>query len=133
MGGDGLAVPSGRALSLAGSFPARLAQGVETVEGVVTVTNTSGLRFHGLSAIAPDVYLTQGGRTIAAPVPRDAVGVLLDLEPAESRELAARGSVRGLAPGRYEIRAVLRVFGQGECSPEGGPWPLEILPREDLR
>ena len=111
----------------------QVAQGVETFEGVVIVTNTGGRRFQGLSAIAPDVYLAQGGRTVAAPLPRDAVGTLLDLEPGASRELVACGRASGLAPGRYEVRAVLRVFGQGERSPEGGPWPLEILPREDLR
>jgi hypothetical protein len=102
--------------------------GEQTFEGSLTVTNASGERFQGLSAIAPDVYLAQGGRTVAPPLPRDAVGVLLDLEPGASRELAAAGSLRGLAPGRYEIRAVLRVFGQSQRSPEGGPWPLEILP-----
>ena len=125
-GGDGLAVPSGRGLTLTGSFPARVRAGEPTFTGTVTVTNTSAARFEGLSAVQPDVYLTASGRTVATPVPRDAVGLLLDLEPGASREFAATGSVRGVPPGRYEIHAVLRVFGNGEKSPAGGPWPLEV-------
>ena len=127
MGGDGLPVPSGRSLTLSGRFPERVRGGAAMFEGTVTVTNAEHQRFQGLCAIAPDVYLTEDGRTVAPPLPRDAVGILLDLEPGASREFTAAGSLRGLPPGRYEIHAVLRVFGNGERSPAGGPWPLEVV------
>jgi hypothetical protein len=117
---------------LTGSFPERVRAGEQAAfDGAVTVTNTSGRRVEGLCAIQPDVYVTQSGRTVVAPVPRDAVGVLLDLAPGASREFAGVGSLRrpdgaALPPGRYEIHAVLRVVGNGERSPAGGPWPLEV-------
>src|SRR3954447_734340 len=127
VGEDGLAVPSARSLTLSGRFPERVRGGAATFEGTVTVTNAERQRFQGLCAIAPDVYLTEDGRTVASPLPRDAVGVLLDLDPGASREFTAGGRLGALRPGRYEIHAVLRVFGNGECSPGGGPWPLEVV------
>jgi hypothetical protein len=119
-------------MTLTGSFPERAdASARSTFDGTVTITNTTARRIAALSASQPDVYVKQAGAVVAAPVPRDDVGLVLDLAPGEARSLIATGSLRRrddpaapLPPGRYEVHAVLR-FADME-SAVGGPWELEI-------
>ena len=116
-------------LTLTGAFPERVRTERSTVEGTVTITNATSRRIDGLAASQPDVYVTQGGRIVAEPLPSDDVGLALELAPGAARDFSATGSLRGcsdqqpLPPGRYELHAVLRV---GEATAAGGPWPLEI-------
>ena len=119
-------------LTVTGSFPARVrATEQSTVEGTVTITNATGRPIQALAASRPDVYVKQDGAIVATPLPRDDVGLILELAPGAAREFSASGSLRRssdqrpLAPGRYELHAVLR-FGDGG-SAAGGPWPLEAV------
>jgi hypothetical protein len=102
-----------------------------TFDGTVTVVNHSDRRVEGLAASRPDVYLLQSGRIVATPLPRDEVGLQFDLAPGAARDLGAAGSLtscsaaRPLAPGRYEIRAVLPIVGEDPAV--GGPWSLEVV------
>jgi hypothetical protein len=123
------------ALSLTGSFPARVQATHPTFEGRVTVVNRSESRVEVLSASAPDVYLTRSRKIVATPLVRDLVGRQLVLAPGAVREFTAEGSLRGcsdgrpLPPGRYEINAVLVIVGTdgtGVREAVGGPWSLEI-------
>jgi hypothetical protein len=107
-----------------------------TFEGTVTVVNHSDRRVEGLAASRPDVYVVQSGRIVATPLPRDEVGLQLDLAPGATRDLTATGSLmscraaRPLAPGRYEIHAALPIFlrdGSNIDPAVGGPWSLEVL------
>jgi hypothetical protein len=130
--GDELVAGPPGPLALTGSFPARVrVDGRRTVEGTVTVANRSGARVEGLAASRPDVYLLEAGRIAALPLPRDEIGLQLDLAPGAERALPAAGALtscrtaRPLAPGRYEIRAVLWIAGREPAA--GGPWPLELL------
>jgi hypothetical protein len=129
--GDELAGERPGPLTLAGSFPAAVrAAGRCTFDGTVTIVNRSDVRVEGLAASRPDVYVLQSGRIVAMPLPRDEVGLQLDLASGATRDLLASGSLtscsaaRPLAPGRYEIRAVLPVAGADPAV--GGPWPLEV-------
>lgn len=117
---------------MTGAFPARVRAGEEsTVDGTVTVTNVTSRRIETLSASQPDVYLTREGATVTTPLPRDDVGLVLELEPGAARDFRASGSLRQtpdqrpLSRGRYELHAVLR-FGQAG-SVTGGPWALEVV------
>jgi hypothetical protein len=120
-----------------GSFPARVRSTERpTFDGTVTVVNHSDRRVEGLGASRPDVYLLQAGRIVATPLPRDEVGVQLDLAPSAVRELTATGSLtscsvaRPLARGHYEIQAVLPIVGvdgTGIDPAVGGPWSLEVV------
>ena len=118
-------------LRLSGSFPARVRATECTLDGTVTVVNHSDLRVAGLAASRPDVYLLQFNRIVTTPLPRDEVGLQLDLAPGAARDLAAASSLRScsaarlLAPGRYEIRAVLPIVGADPAV--GGPWSLDVV------
>jgi hypothetical protein len=135
--GDDLPEERSGPLSLTGSFPARVrAFERTTFDGTVTVVNRSDRRVEGLAASRPDVYLLQSGRIVATPLPRDEVGLQVDLAPGAGRDLTATGSLtscsaaRPLAPGRYEIHAVLPIVGtDGTMSAPavGGPWSLQVL------
>jgi hypothetical protein len=124
-------------LTLAGSFPERVrATRDATVEGTVTVTNHTDRRVEGLSASRPEVYVTRAGEIVATPLPRDEVGIVLDLAQGAARDFAAAGSLRScsrgepLPPGDYEVHAVLRVVeadGAQTVAAVGGPWRLEIV------
>jgi hypothetical protein len=112
-------------MRLTASFPARVrATDGPTFEGTVTVINDSGRRVEGLAASRPDVTVRREGRIVAGPLPRDEVGLQLDLAPGARRELAAAGRLP-LAPGRYEIHAVLPIAGEEPAA--GGPWSLEVV------
>ena len=96
----------------------------------MTITNATSRRIDGLAASQPDLYVTQRGRIVATPLPRDDIGLSIELAPGAAREFRTEGSLRRcrdqqpLAPGRYELHAVLR-FGDGPAA-TGGPWPLEV-------
>ena len=118
-------------LELSGAFPERArASEHPTLAGTVTIINTTQRRIDGLAASQPDVYVTQRGRIVATPLPRDDIGLIVELAPGAAREFRTEGSLRRcsdqapLAPGRYELHAVLR-FGDGTAA-TGGPWPLEV-------
>jgi hypothetical protein len=130
-GDEPAGAPSGP-LTLSGSFPARVrAAERRTFDGTVTVVNGSDARIQGLAASRPDLHVLRSGRIVAMPLPRDEVGLQLDLDPGAARELPAAGSLtscrdgRPLPPGRYEVRAVLWIAGADPAA--GGPWPLEVL------
>jgi hypothetical protein len=114
-------------LTLTGSFPERV-RGT-TLAGTVTLTNATDRRVDGLAASQAGVYVTQDGRIVAVPLPRDDVGVILELAPHQARDFPASVGLRScrdqqpLPPGRYELHAVLPFEG---ASAAGGPWPLEI-------
>ena len=108
-------------LTLIGSFPERVSGAM--FEGTVTLVNDGDERLKGLAASAPDVYVMQGGEIVAAAMPKDDVGVVVELLPGASREFPAKGSLRALPPGRYEVLAVLRIDGNTAV---GGPWPLQV-------
>ena len=116
-------------LTVTASFPPRVRAGERaTFAAAVTVRNDTGRRVEGLAASRPDLWLEQGGEVVAPPLPRDDVGLVLDLAPGAARVLDAEGSLldvdgQPLPAGRYEVRAVLRV---GETVSVGGPWPLEL-------
>jgi hypothetical protein len=110
-------------MRLTGSFPARVAVGPSTVEGTVTIVNDGEHSVMALAASRPDVYILQAGRIVATPLPRDQLGLSLDLAPGAAHEFAATGSLP-LATGRYEIYAVLPLV--GEQPAVGGPWSLEL-------
>jgi hypothetical protein len=123
-------------LTLAGSFPERVrARGRATFDGAVRIANHTDRRVHGLAASRPDVYVTRAGEIVATPLPRDEVGLVLDLPPGADRDFPAAGSLRScsrgqrLPPGRYEVHAVLRIAevdGTHTIAAVGGPWALEI-------
>src|SRR4051794_716573 len=100
-----------RGVTMTGSFPARVRAARATFSGTVTLTNDGHERFEALSASRPDVYVKQGGAIVAGPLPRDDVGLVIDLAPGATREFSATGSLRRdgrpLAPGRYEVHVVL--------------------------
>jgi hypothetical protein len=135
--GGPFAVDGHPGLTLAGSFPARVrARGQGTFDGGVTVANHTDRRVRGLAASRPDVYVTRAGAIVATPLPRDEVGLVLDLPPGADRDFAAAGSLRScrggrrLSPGRYEVHAVLRieaVDGAHTIAAVGGPWALDIV------
>lgn len=135
--GDELAEVRPGPLRLTGSFPARVrATERPTFDGTVTVVNHSDRRVEGLAASRPDVYLLQSGRIVATPLPRDEVGLQLDLAPGAVRDLTATGSLtscnaaRPLARGRYEIHAVLPIVGKDGTRIDpavGGPWSFEVV------
>ena len=114
--------------NVTGAFPDRVRE-QSTLDGTVTITNATDRNIAGLSASRPDVYVTQHGRIVALPLPRDDVGVVLELAPGGARDYDAAGSLRRcsdqqpLAPGRYELHALLRI---GDATAVGGPWPLEV-------
>jgi len=115
---------------VSGSFPERARAAERTAfDGTVTITNDTDRRIEGLAASQPDVYLTRDARIVATPVPRDDVGLLLDLAPRAGRSFDTMGSLRRCAddqplpPGLYEIHAVLRFDGKEAV---GGPWQLEV-------
>jgi hypothetical protein len=123
-------------LLLTGSFPERVRATERTFEGTVTVVNDSDRRIEALAASRPDVHLVQSGKSMTTPLPRDEVGLQLDLAPGAARDLTATGSLtsgvtaRPLAPGRYEIHAVLPLAGAdgARIAPAaGGPWSLEVV------
>jgi hypothetical protein len=135
--GDELGEARPGPLGLTASFPGRV-RGMErrTFEGTVTVINHSDRRVEGLAASRPDVYVLESGRIVAMPLPRDEVGLQLDLAPGAVRDLTATGSLtncsaaRPLAPGRYEIHAVLPIVLRDGSSIDpavGGPWSLEVV------
>ena len=118
-------------LELSGAFPERAkASERPTFAGTVTITNATQRRIDGLAASQPDLYVTQRGRIVATPLPRDDIGLIVELAPGAAREFRTEGSLRRcsdqqpLAPGRYELHAVLR-FGDGTAA-AGGPWPLDV-------
>jgi hypothetical protein len=117
-----------RRLTVTASFPEPVTG--SGFEGTVTITNDSDRRIEGLAASQPDVYVTRAGTIVATPLPRDDVGLALDLAPGAAREFRTMGSLRHcvdqapLGPGRYEVHAVLRIAGAGAAV--GGPWPLEV-------
>lgn len=114
--------------SVTGAFPDRTSERV-TLDGTMTIANATNRRIDGLAASQPDVYVLQHGRIVATPLPRDDVGLVLELDPRQARVFAAKASLRRcsdrqpLEPGRYELRAVLDL---GDASAIGGPWPLQI-------
>jgi hypothetical protein len=129
-------------LVMTGSFPEHVRSG-SGLHGTVTLTNPADIRIRGTSASQPDIFVTEAGEIVATPVARDDVGVLLDLAPGASRVFDATGSLlrcspevgpgssgeQPLAPGRYEIHAVLPVLGGEEgrsVTVLGGPWALEV-------
>jgi hypothetical protein len=125
-------LPGPRApLTVSGSFPARVdgAAGDGTFTGTVIVTATQPVK--GVTSPAADVYVARSGEVVATPLPKDLVGLALDLGPGASRELAATGSVRRcpqaeapLPPGRFEVYAVVTVDGAVAV---GGPWPVDVV------
>lgn len=116
-------------MRLTGTFPARVEIGRTTVEGTVTIVNDADHPVTALAASRPNIYILQAGRIVATPLPRDELGLSLDLAPGAAHELAAAGSLPR-APGRYEIYAVLPLV--GEHPAVGGPWSLELhAPRPD--
>jgi hypothetical protein len=124
------APPPSAGLTLAGAFADRVRAGERsTLEGTVTLTNHTGRRVEGLSASQPAVYVTRARKVVAIPLPRDEVGIVLDLAPGASRDFAAAAALRScrdgrpLPPGPYELHAVLPV---GPTTAAGGPWALEI-------
>jgi hypothetical protein len=110
-------------MRLTGSFPARLEIGRSTFDGTVTVVNDGHRPVDALAASRPDIYVLQAGRIVATPLPRDEVGLQLHLAPGAVHKLAATGSLP-LAPGRYEIFAVLPLVGERPAI--GGPFSLEL-------
>ena len=96
-----------------------------TLEGTVALVNDGEEAVDVLAASRPDVYLTQAGRRMTRPLPRDEVGLQLRLAPGDSHELRAAGSLAGCGPGRYEIRAALPIAGGDPAV--GGPWALEVV------
>ena len=117
-------------LSVSGTFPERAKASEPTFAGTVTIANATSRRIDGLAASQPDLYVTQRGRIVATPLPRDDIGLVVELAPGAARAFRTEGSLRRcsdqapLAPGRYELHAVLR-FGDGTAA-TGGPWPLEV-------
>ena len=115
-------------LTVSASFPDRVSG--STFDGTVRVTNDSDRRVEGLAASQPDVYVTRAGTIVATPLPRDDVGLALDLAPGAARKFRTAGSLRHcvdgepLTPGRYEVQVVLRIAGGAAAI--GGPWPLEV-------
>jgi hypothetical protein len=124
-------IMGGVTLTLIGSFPARVRSTERTFAGTVTVVNDSERRVEALAASRPDVHLVRSGKSVTRPLPRDELGLQLDLAPGATRDLAATGSLtsgspaRPLPPGRYEIHAVLPIV--GEAPAVGGPWRLEVV------
>ena len=129
-GGTGSLAAGGGPLTLAGSFPAQVDRsGGGTFAGTVTATAT-GEPVSGVASPEADVYVTRSGEVVATPLPKDLLGVAIDLAPGDSREFAASGSLRHcrtdapLPPGRYEVYAVVGV--EGVVS-SGGPWPIDVI------
>src|SRR4051812_34483095 len=110
-------------MRLTGSFPARVEAGRSTVEGTVTVVNDGSEPVAVLAASRPDVYVMEAGEVVARPLPRDEVGLSLELAPGAERELAAAAGLPRAA-GRYDLYAVLPLVGEEPAV--GGPWPLEV-------
>ena len=115
---------------VSGAFPERATSDQPAFAATVTITNATNRRIEGLAASQPDLYLTQHDRIVATPLPQDAIGLVLELAPGAARDFRTQGSLRRcrdqepLAPGRYELHAVLR-FGNGTVA-AGGPWTLVV-------
>jgi hypothetical protein len=126
--GQRVRVAGDQRLTVSASFPESVSG--STFDGTVKVTNASARRVDGLAASQPDVYVMRAGTIVATPLPRDDVGLALDLAPGASREFRTAGRLRHcvddepLAPGRYEVQVVLRIA--GAAAAVGGPWPLEV-------
>lgn len=124
-------------VSLDGTFPARVSASAGTFSG--TVTLTARQRLAGTASPYPDVIVVRDGVVVARPMDKDDVGTLVDLAPGGTRAFEAVGSVTtcdgpgaALAPGPYQVYAVVSVWGEAGPGSEvvavGGPWPVEIRP-----
>lgn len=140
---DALAATAGP-LTMTASFPSRVARSATAVV-TGTVTVSAGRGVNGVASPEADVYVTRSGTVVATPVAKDLIGVPVRLTPGVNQEFRAAGSLRAchdggrsagaageagppLAPGRYELYAVVVVTDDGGSSTlaVGGPWPLEV-------
>lgn len=135
-------------LEIKGAFPGRVASGGDgTFAVTVTATGTAG-RVTGTTSPYADIYVARAGEIVATPLPKDLIGRRLDLAAGASQTFTARGSLRQctpdstgtpastpadgtgapLAPGRYEVYAVVSVIGDDgkQVTSSGGPWMLEV-------
>ncbi len=125
--------PGGGALALTGRFPAWLPVGAATVSGTVGVSSAGVVR--GVISPRADVLLVRDGRVVAVPLPRDLLGVRLDLLPGETWELPGETALVSCEPGGallsaawYElyVRVVLSRDDGDLVESVGGPWVLEL-------
>ena len=107
--------PSRYGLELTVQFPAVAAVSSSTIDGVVTMTNTSTETVEGVTAIGPTVTVSDGGVVVAVAAPSDYVGAMVDLQPGESLEYAASfvpascdvGATEALPAGRYDLSGAI--------------------------
>ena len=126
--------PPPATLRLTGSFPSTVATGEPHLAGEVTLENTGDTAVAALTAVQPDVVVTRSGVLVTEPLARDDMALAVELAPGAGRHYPAEGTLVDcttggpLAPGAYEVHAVLDVRGpDGELRlAVGGPWPLEI-------
>ena len=123
--------------SLDGSFPASVGRGGDgTFSGAVTLVAHQALA--GVASPLADVYVVRDGLVVTVPLPTDAVGTAVRVPAGGTAVFDAVGTIAGcdgpgarLAPGRYDVYAVVTVTGDGgpgtEVVAPGGPWPLEVV------
>jgi hypothetical protein len=125
--------PPAGGLTLTGRFPATTPAGERVVTGTVEVTSRVAVR--GVVSPNADVFLVQDGRVATMPVPKDAMGVLWDLAPGETKRLPGEATLVScdpgsgpLRPGSYELYAWVTIIPDngGRVESFGGPWPLEV-------
>jgi hypothetical protein len=139
--GDRVDALVGRAgpLAMTGEFPSQVAgSGDGMFVGRATVTST-GPRVSGVTSPEADVFVVRAGEVVSTPLPKDLIGMLVDLGPGASKAFAARGTIRRCAardsgvgellpPGRYDVFAVVVVNRDdgSAVAATGGPWPVEV-------
>jgi hypothetical protein len=129
--------------AVTGAFPARIDRAGEAMfTGSVTVTS-GGSRISGVTSPEADVFVARAGEVVCTPLPKDLIGLPVDIDPGASHVFTARGTIRRCAagesggepgagemlpPGRYDVFAVVVVAqadGSAIVAP-GGPWPIEV-------
>lgn len=129
---------------MTGTFPASAgAGGSSRFTGTVTIVNRSASTVSGITSPTADVFVTSEDEIVATPVPRDAVGLLVDLAPQRSRDFPATGSLlrcsigeaaddrppERLPAGCYDTYSTLTVIEPASgrtLTVVGGPWPLTV-------
>lgn len=107
--------PSGYGLELTVQFPAEASVSSPTIDGIVTMTNTSAEPVSGITAIGPTVTVSENDLVVAVSAPSDYAEEMVDLQPGESLEYAASfvparcdvATTEPLPTGNYELSGAI--------------------------
>jgi hypothetical protein len=108
-----------------------------TLFGTVAVS-AGKQRIRGVTSPTPDVFLVRRGQIVSLPLPKDLVGMPLDLAPGKLAKMPATASLTqcdsrsagsgGLSPGNYQVYARLLVHLDSGSTAESWsrPSPLRV-------